>query len=150
PNEWQVAPDRQAVLPGDVGRPVIGKIENLQGRADGGKSLAQDARIGLRSAQAQQRVAVTVADTVLHRAAVVEPYMRQSRTRPRAWNICHELVWRPLARPRGDQRRADIAIAKLGADHFRRLVLLDIGDARQLLAQRRAGGRSLADLRPIE
>src|SRR5262249_61484057 len=76
--------------------------------------------------------------------------MRQSRTRPRARNISHELVWRPLARLRGDQRRADIAIAKLGADHFRRLVLLDIGDARQLLAQRRAGGGSLAELRPLE
>ena len=76
--------------------------------------------------------------------------MRQPRSRPCGRNVCHEIVLGPLARLYGDQRRAGIAIAEFGADHFRRLVLLDVGDARELLAQRRASGRRLANFRPIE
>src|SRR4029450_1911060 len=64
---------------------------------------------------------------------------------PRAWGraVCLETVLGPLAPPRGDQRRAGIAVAEFGADHFRRLVLLDIGDARELLAPRCTRGPSL-------
>src|SRR5499427_10403227 len=93
---------------------------------------------------------MTVTDAVLHRAAVVEPHMRQPRSRPCGRDVCHEIVLGPLAGLRGDQRRADIAVAEFSADHFRRLVLLDVSDARELLAQRRAGGRLLANFWPIE
>src|ERR1700756_5620277 len=93
---------------------------------------------------------MTVTDAVLHRAAVVEPHMRQPRSRPCGRNVCHEIVLGLLARLRGDQRRAGIAVAEFGADHFRRLVLLDVGDARELLTQRLASGRRMANFRPIE
>src|SRR5262245_28766076 len=56
----------------------------------------------------------------------------------------------PLARLLRDQRRADIAIAELGADHLGRLVLLEVGDAGELRSQRRARWRGLADFRTIE
>ena len=46
-----------------------------------------------------------------------------------------------VPRLRRDQRRADIAVAELGADHFARLVLLDVGHARELRACCHAGGR---------
>ena len=93
---------------------------------------------------------MAVADTVLHRASVVEPHVRQPGARPGGGNVGHEIVLRPLARLGGDQRRADIAIAQLGADHFSRLVLLDVGDARERRTRRGAGGGVLADLRAIE
>src|SRR5262245_23334110 len=76
--------------------------------------------------------------------------MRKPRPRPRGRNVSHEIVLGSLAWLGGDQRRADIAVTELGADHLGRLVLFDIGYARQRLAQRGAGRRPLAELRPIK
>ena len=91
-------------------------------------SSADDIR--LRPAEPQQRVAAVVADAVLHRGAVVEPGVRQPHARPGRRRVLDEIVRRPLALLRPDQRRAEIMIAELRADHLVRLALLDVGDAR--------------------
>src|SRR5512139_4095131 len=49
-----------------------------------------------------------------------------------------------------DMKLCSVAVADLGADHFARLVLLDVGHARELRACCHAGGSPLVDLGPIQ
>ena len=124
----------------------ISSTEN--GADSSGKGPRQrGASPALRAGEPQQRVAV--ADPVVQRRAVVEPDMRQPRARPGRRHVGHEIGLRRLARLRPDDRRADIAVAQLGADNLVALALLDVGDAREIGARRGAFRRVVADVRLV-
>ena len=74
--------------------------------------------------------------------------MGQARARPGARTVIHEIVRGGSPGSARDQGRADIAIAKLGADHLVGLALLHLGDAREFGARLRALRRVVADVRP--
>src|SRR5258708_10193448 len=57
-----------------------------------------------------------------------------------------------MLRPAGNvphDRRIDVTVAELSADHLVRLGLLDAGDAHEVLARRRALGSVIANVRPV-
>src|SRR5262249_57965295 len=101
------------------------------------------------AAEPQQRIAVAVADAILHGGTVAEPDVRQPGARSGRGRIGPEIVFRIVPRLRRDQRRAGIAVAELGADHLVALALLDVGDAGESGARRRPRRRVVADIRPI-
>ena len=73
--------------------------------------------------------------------------MRQAGARPGGGTIFTVKVL-GSARDVIDDRRINITVAQLRADHFVYLALLDIGNLRQTLARGMAGGRRLPQLRP--
>ena len=82
PHHVHIGPQQQEIVSVDIARRGVGNVECLERRADCGKCLLQGLRIGTRAAEPQQRVAVAATDAILHRGAVVEPHMRQTRARP--------------------------------------------------------------------
>src|ERR1700730_12045773 len=76
---------------------------------------------------------MAVADAILHSSSIFEPDVREPHARMGAWHVVYKTVLRPfvrfLAALRGDQWRAHIAIAELGAQHLVGFALLDVGDA---------------------
>src|SRR5260221_14441708 len=96
------------------------------------------------AAQAHQRVAL--ANVVVQRRPIGEPYMWKTGAGPCRRNVCHKFRLGPLALFRPDDGRSAINIAKLGPDHLVALALLDIGDAGEVGASRSAFGRLVADV----
>src|SRR4051812_16593981 len=70
----------------------------------------------------------------MDRHAGLHPDVRQPGAGPRGGNIRLDVVRRPLAGLAADDRRIDVAIAELGADHAGRFMRLDRGDVEQMLA----------------
>ena len=112
----------------------IRHVEHRHRRAARADGALQSVCIGLGAAELEDRVAV--GNAVLHRRAVVEPDMRQPRAGPGGRLIVAKQMLRP-ARHVADDRRIDIAVAELGADHLVALALLDVGDGAEILPRRR-------------
>src|SRR4029077_1163459 len=113
-----VGPQQQEVAAVDFARALVVDVEGLQRRADRPKCAREGARVSARAAEANEAIAVTIADAVLHCVSVVEPHMREPRAGPGAWAGAQDIRLRPVTSLRCDQRRAAIAIAKLGTDHL--------------------------------
>ena len=143
----QIRPHQQQVVAVEFARTLVADIECGERRAISREARRKARRIGLRPGQPQQCVAV--ADAIVQRAAVIEPDMRKPRARPGRRHVFHEIRLGRLALLRPDDARAARDIAKLGADHFIALALLDIGDARQVGAGLGAFRRIVPHIGPV-
>src|SRR5262249_18353170 len=96
--------------------------------------------------QLEDREAI-LRDMILYGRAVVEPDMRQPRTRPSGRLVGAEQVL-GTARYVADPGRADLGIAKPRSDHLVALALLDTGDGGGRAAGPLARRRIVGDVRP--
>src|SRR5262249_34788629 len=76
-----------------------------------------------------------------------EPYVRQPATWPRRRHVVAKQMFRPAGFIGNDGRR-DVAVAQFRTDHFVGLSLLDVCDARKVVARRLTVWRGVADVRP--
>jgi hypothetical protein len=84
----------------------------------------------------------------MDRYAWFDPDVRQPRAGPRRRDVFAEQVFRPV-RLVDDNRRSDVAITQLRADHLVRLALLDVGHRGEPVARRLPLRRGLTDIREV-
>src|SRR5437879_3332937 len=146
PDDVQVRPQQDEIVAVNIARRAAGDVENVEGGAIRREGPSQRRRIRPGGAEAKQRVARPQA--ILQGGVAVEPDVRQTGTRPGGWHILARQVLGP-ARLLPDDRRADVAVAQLGADHLVGLALLYVGHCGEMLSGRLSLGGLVADIRPI-
>src|SRR5262249_39104878 len=122
----------------------VWQVEDTAGRAVGRKSAAEGSGVAV-AGKAQQRVAVAVAEAVLHGSSIFEPDLGKPHPRIGARHIVDEIVLWPFAGLGGNQPRPHIAVAELGAHHLIGLALFDVGDTDEVGAGLGAFRRVVAD-----
>ena len=130
-------PQQQEIVAVDVARRRVGNVEHLERRTDRGERPFQRAR--RRPACRRAAAACSRGRSRCGPASRVPSSSQMCGSRAPgqvvgSYSMNFELG--PLPRLGGDQRRADIAIAELGADHVARLALLDVGELGELGARR--------------
>jgi hypothetical protein len=80
PDHVQVGPQQQEIMTVDIPRPLFIQGHQRERRSIRGKCARERCGVGGRASQAEQ--GVTVAEAILQRNAVIEPYMREPGARP--------------------------------------------------------------------
>src|SRR6185503_17980296 len=108
---------------------LILDFKNADRSGAAGDGLCQSGDIGVAPPELQNRKSFR-RDSILDRRTIVQPNVRKPRARPRgrfvfaepmlgtAWNVA-------------DDRRIDVAVTELGADHLVALALFNVGNRRQ-------------------
>src|SRR5262245_38645048 len=78
PGDVQVWPEQQEVAAIDRARLLVQDVEEAQWRTDCRECLHEPRDVGLRAAEAKERVGEIVTDAILHGGAVSKPGMRQA------------------------------------------------------------------------
>src|SRR5216684_6272585 len=103
PDDVQVGPHQNEIVAVNVADTLDGQVEDTVGCAVGRESAAEGCRVAL-AGKAQQRIAVAVADAVLHGSSIFEPDMGEPHPRIGTRYVVDEIVLWSFARLRGNQR----------------------------------------------
>src|SRR5262245_17110927 len=90
PDDMTVGPHQDQIIAVNLAGMLVGQVEGTVGRAVGRESAAESCRVVL-AGKAQQRMAVAVADAILHGSSISEPDMGQPHPRIGARYIVDEI-----------------------------------------------------------